>query len=185
MHNVANALAAVCLAEHLGVSFDQMASGLKHFGGVERRFEILGEEGGIRIIDDYAHHPTEIAATLQTAQLIKAQRLVTVFQPHRYSRLEALWKEFKEALQNTDYLIVTDIYAASEDPRAGVDAERFAAELAATADFPVEYVSRKRLKKHLAKLAREGDLLLSLGAGDLRQTMIELAGSYKETLSPS
>lgn len=181
MHNVANALAAICLADHLDVNFDKISEGLRNFQGVKRRFEILGNDHGIQIIDDYAHHPTEIRCTLQMANLIKNKRLVTIFQPHRYSRFSILWKEFKASLQDTDYLVVTDVYAASEEPKEGVDAACFVEELEAVVDFPVEYVSQKRLGRYLVDLAEEGDTLLSLGAGDLRQVMIDLAKGYKET----
>ena len=185
MHNVANALAAICLADHLEVSFEAIAKGLKEFQGVQRRFEVLGEYQGVRVIDDYAHHPTEIAHTLQTANLIKNNRLVTIFQPHRYSRFEALWQEFKDALEEARYLIVTDVYAASEQEREGVSAAQFVEELKVVREENVIYIPKEQLIDYLKDYVESGDTILSLGAGDLRGIMQKFLEAEKETIGIS
>ena len=119
-HNLQNALAAVAVALQIGVRFDQAASALRGFEGAERRFERHGEAGGVLVVDDYAHHPTEIAAVLAAARASLGRRLIVAFQPHRYTRTQSLMDAFGPSLKDADEIVLTDIYAAGEDPIPGV-----------------------------------------------------------------
>ncbi|MBZ0166121.1 MAG: UDP-N-acetylmuramate--L-alanine ligase, partial [Candidatus Omnitrophica bacterium] len=168
-HNIANALACLCLGAELGIDFTVMANSLRSFGGVQRRFESIGVVEDIAVIDDYAHHPTEILATLQTAHEQHMGRVIGIFQPHRFTRLKALWKEFIESLKDVDYLIVTDVYAASENPLPGIDGAAFVSDLKKISDHPVLYVKQEKIVNHLFKIGLPGDLVITLGAGDVNQ----------------
>ncbi len=121
-HNVLNALAAVAIGMELEIPFAQIAEGFKDFGGVQRRFQVKAEVGGVMVVDDYGHHPAEVKATLAAARAGWNRRVVAVFQPHRYSRTQALFDEFVTAFNQADHLLVMDIYPAGEDPIEGVDA---------------------------------------------------------------
>ena len=125
-HNLLNALAAVAVAECLDVEFAQVAAALESFQGAERRFQRVGEARGVLVVDDYGHHPTEIAAVLAAARLALNRRLVVVFQPHRYSRTARLMESFGDAFSEADEVVLTEIYAASEDPIPGVTADALA-----------------------------------------------------------
>src|SRR4029077_11094879 len=118
-HNLENALAAVAVAAELGLTFEQTAAGLADFRGAERRFEVKGEPNGILVVDDYGHHPTEIAAVIADATTVR-RRIVRAFQPHRCTRTAALMKDFGPSLAGADHVVLTDIYSAGEDPIAGV-----------------------------------------------------------------
>lgn len=176
-HNVLNALAAVAAAEASGVAWEQCREALATFAGTGRRFELLGQAGGIRVYDDYAHHPTEIRATLAAARHFGAERLVAIFQPHLYSRTRDLMEEFARAFGDADVVIINDIYAAREDPMPGVSAETLAGKIAAVSgDKPVSYVPRQEdIVAAVAQSARPGDLVLTIGAGDIRQVGETLA----------
>jgi UDP-N-acetylmuramate--alanine ligase len=168
LHNVRNALAAVAVARRLGVGWDAIAAGLADYAGVSRRFEQLGEAGGVRVVDDYAHHPTEIEATLSAARAgYPERRIVAVFQPHLYSRTRDFAREFGQALAAADVVFLTDIYAARERPIAGVSGELILSHLhAAGAD--VRYVrERADVVDAVAAELRPGDLCLTMGAGNL------------------
>ena len=119
-HNLQNALAAVAVCERVGIEFDRAAAALRQFSGVERRFERHGEAGGVLVVDDYGHHPTEIAAVLAAARATLGRRLVVAFQPHRYTRTQQLRDDFGPALREADEIVLTDIYAAGEEPIPGV-----------------------------------------------------------------
>lgn len=167
-HNVQNALAAVAVGLEIGLRFDLLAPGLAAFRGAERRFEPKGEAGGVRVVDDYGHHPTEIAAVLQAARIGHAGRIIVAFQPHRYSRTEQLHDEFGPALAAADAIVLTDIYAAGEDPLPGVTLERLAASVERAAPGRVTIVRDVAgVPAAVARLAGRGDLVLTLGAGSI------------------
>lgn len=170
-HNLMNALAAVAVGIELGVPFASIASALAEFKGAERRFQVLGEEGGVTVIDDYGHHPTEIAAVLDAARASNPGRVVVAFQPHRYSRTRDLLAEFGPALAKADQIVLTEIYAASEAPIAGVSGEALRAEVDRHAPGRVHLVpTLDALEEKLASLAQPGDLLITLGAGSVYQS---------------
>ena len=171
VHNVRNALAAIAVGLELGVPVAQIALALESFTGVERRFQIVGEKGGITMIDDYGHHPTEIKATLAAAKGGSKRRLVVVFQPHRYTRTQDLVDEFAVAFNQADLLFLTEIYAAGESPIPGVNGERLAQTIQGSGGPPLTYVPRKEelVEKVLPHL-RSGDLVLTMGAGDIWKT---------------
>jgi UDP-N-acetylmuramate--alanine ligase len=166
-HNVLNATAAVAIAHQLEVSAGQIAEGLRRFSGVDRRFQWRGQAGGVTVVDDYGHHPTEIRATLAAARECGHRRIHVVFQPHRYSRTLDLLEEFRGAFTDADSVIVLPIYAASEDPIPGVTAERFAQRIKGPqVQFAPDFASAVAA---VAAQAKEGDLILTLGAGNVSQ----------------
>jgi UDP-N-acetylmuramate--alanine ligase len=168
-HNVSNALAAIAVAFHLGIPPDSVRDGLSRFRGVGRRFTMVGDEGGILVVDDYGHHPTEIEATLRAArQAYPERRLVVAFQPHRYTRTRDLMPRFSQAFRNTDLLVLTDIYGAGEPPIPGVTGEALFGEIRSVQGDSVLFEpDRKSLAAFLAENLKPGDLLLTLGAGDI------------------
>ena len=167
-HSVQNALAAIAVGLELDAPFERIASALAEFGGAERRFERRGVIGGITVIDDYGHHPTEIAAVLAAARAAKPSRIVVAFQPHRYTRTRDLMAEFGSALATADEVVLTDIYAASEDPIDGITIDALAAAVNRSRSTPVHVVPRlEEMAAAVADLTREGDLVLTLGAGSI------------------
>jgi UDP-N-acetylmuramate--alanine ligase len=168
-HNLQNAMAAVAVASELGVSFDQVASALADFRGVERRFQRRGEAGGVVVIDDYGHHPTEIAAVIAAARAaFDNRRVVVVFQPHRYTRTKLLLDRFAPALAGADEVILTDIYAAGEDPIPGVTVAALADVVSRARPRPVHLVpDLGAVPAAVAELANEGDVVITLGAGSI------------------
>src|SRR5262247_2882127 len=170
-HNVLNALAAVAVGLDLEMPFPRIQSALAGFAGVQRRFQIRGEARGVLVVDDYAHHPAEIRATLAAAKAGFDRRVITVFQPHRYTRTHHLRREFLTAFYQSDVLIVMDIYAAGEVPIAGVNARDLAEGIAAHGHRGVVYMDgdREGIVQHLTESTRPGDLVLTLGAGDVGQ----------------
>jgi UDP-N-acetylmuramate--alanine ligase len=166
-HNILNATAAVAIAHQLGISGEKIALGLSHFRGVDRRFQLRGKARGVTVVDDYGHHPTEIRATLAAARECGHQRIHVVFQPHRYTRTLDLLDQFTGAFADADAVLVLPIYAASEEPIPGVTAERLAERIEGPTvqfapDFPAAIAA-------VAAQAREGDLILTLGAGSVSQ----------------
>jgi UDP-N-acetylmuramate--alanine ligase len=168
-HNVLNSLAAVAVGLDLGVGFDRIREGLAAFTGVDRRFQVRGDQGGILVIDDYGHHPTEIRATLAALRTrAGARRTLVLFQPHRYTRTHHLWDEFCRAFHHADALLVTDVYAAGEEPIEGATGEALAAAIGARGHQHVAYAGDlKSAGVRLAEEAREGDVVLTLGAGSV------------------
>jgi UDP-N-acetylmuramate--alanine ligase len=168
-HNVLNSLAALAVGVDLGISFEQVRAGLESFTGVDRRFQVRGEAGGVTVIDDYGHHPTEIRATLETLRHYgPGRRSVVLFQPHRYSRTQGLWDEFCRAFHQADVLLVCDIYAAGEEPIEGVTAEGLARAIGERGHRQVAYAGDlKAAIERLSAETREGDLVLTLGAGSV------------------
>jgi UDP-N-acetylmuramate--alanine ligase len=167
-HNLQNALAAVAVGLELGVPFDRIAEALEGFRGAERRFEDHGEVRGVRVIEDYGHHPTEIAAVIGAARAALNRRLVVVFQPHRYSRTKRLIDRFGPALAGADELVLTDIYAAGEDAVPGVTTEALADAIRRDITVPLHVIKDiKDVPGAVARLVREGDVVMTLGAGSI------------------
>jgi len=172
IHYAENALAVLCVADFLGVPFTDYAAALETFQGVDRRFTVRGEAGGVLIVDDYGHHPTEMAATIAGARLY-GRRLVVAFQPHRYTRTRDLFADFAPALGGADVVVLTDIYAAGEPPIAGVTSAQLLATLGPRPGG-AHYAPRAELVSRLHELVRQGDLVLVLGAGDITHAAGEL-----------
>jgi len=171
-HNVLNATAAVAIGVQLGIAPDAIAAGLRSFRGVDRRFQVKGTVRGVTVVDDYGHHPTEILATLRAARDAGYARVHVLFQPHRYTRTRDLQPEFARAFADADSVAVLDIYAASEEPIAGVDAAGLVEAIARTGTVGggVEYAESMAVGvETLARRAREGDVILTLGAGSVSQ----------------
>ena len=168
-HNVLNALAAAAVGLDLEMPFDRIQTALASFAGVQRRFQIRGEVRGVLVVDDYGHHPAEIRATLAAAKAGFDRRVITVFQPHRYSRTQHLLNDFLTAFYQSDVLIVMDIYAAGEAPIPGVHARNLADGIAAHGHREVLYLGgdRAAIVDYLYESTRAGDLVLTLGAGDV------------------
>jgi UDP-N-acetylmuramate--alanine ligase len=187
VHNVLNATAAIAVGVGLDILADQIRSGLENFRGVDRRFQLRGKAGGISVIDDYGHHPTEIRATLAAAKQCGFRKIHVVFQPHRYTRTRDLMKEFATAFGDADSLSILDIYAASEPPIEGITGEALAGRIEEDGERPVRYAaSFSEAAEAAASAAREGDMILTLGAGSVSQLgpmiLAQLAG---KTLEPS
>jgi UDP-N-acetylmuramate--alanine ligase len=179
-HHVSNALAAVAVGLELDVPFRTIAAALRAFRGVDRRLEARGEVRGALVIDDYGHHPTEIVATLRAVREGFARRTIVVFQPHRFSRTRALLEEFGQAFDLADHVIVTDVYAAGEPPIEGVDGSIVAAALARHGHPSVTYEARlDRLSDRVREEMRPGDVVLTLGAGDVWKVGEELVRPAK------
>jgi len=170
-HNVLNAMACIAVALELDVPFAAIQEGLAKFGGVGRRFTVKGEPGGIMVVDDYGHHPAEIKATLAAARHgWPERRIVAAFQPHRYTRTHELFSEFVTAFYDADVLILTDVYAAGEPAIEGASAERLAAEILRHGQKDVTWIgNRELIPEHLAGIVRAGDIVITLGAGNIWQ----------------
>ena len=179
-HNVSNALAAAAACHAAGLSTADIGAGLGSFGGVERRFQVRGEAGGVTVIDDYAHHPTEIKATLAAARSGSWRRVVALFQPHRYTRTAALADAFGDAFESADRVVITDVYGAGELPVPGVTGKLISdAVCERLPGRPVAYIPhRGELLAYLSKSCRSGDALLTLGAGDVNSIGEELLARY-------
>ncbi len=167
-HNLQNALAVVAVADRIGLDFAAVAAALRDFHGAERRFERHGEAAGVMVIDDYGHHPTEIAAVLAAARATLDRRLLVAFQPHRYSRTQRLMTAFGPALAQADEIVLTDIYAASEEPIDGVTVEALADAIRTGSGKPVHVArSLDGVVGALLAIARGGDAVITLGAGSI------------------
>lgn len=183
-HNVLNALAAICVAYELGISVQHMQTALSKFEGIGRRMHMYGdiniEHGTVTLVDDYAHHPTEVAATLRAAKNAwPEKRLVAVFQPHRYTRTRDLFEDFSQVLAECDVLILTEIYAAGEEPIAGADGRALCAAIRARGKVnPVFIEEVEQLGSDLQSILKDGDLVLTMGAGSIGR----VASQLKESL---
>ena len=174
-HNVTNSLAAVAVGRHIGLSFDQIARGLEGFHGAKRRFQTKGKVEGVWIVDDYAHHPTEIRTTLMAARQTEPKRLISVFQPHRFTRTKYLREEFGRAFVPADILILTDVYAAGEDPIPGITGEVIKEEVERQTGRQVIYIpQREKIARYLEEVVESGDLVMTMGAGNIYQAGEEL-----------
>jgi UDP-N-acetylmuramate--alanine ligase len=160
-HFISNITGVVALAKLNGISIEDSLSAIEHFDGVKRRSEFIGEFNGIKVYDDYAHHPTEILSTINSFKKFSDGRLITIFQPHRYTRTENNFTKLKESLEVSDITIVTDIYSAGEKPIPGVNSSKFSSD-------KIKYLKSPRMVPHYLKdIIKKGDLILTLGAGDI------------------
>jgi UDP-N-acetylmuramate--alanine ligase len=167
-HNLLNALATIAVCDRLDIPFERTTAALRQFQGAERRFERMGEVSGVLVIDDYGHHPTEIAAVLAAARATLNRRLVVAFQPHRYTRTQQLLHEFGPALTGADDVVLTDIYAASDEPIAGVTLEALAAAIASGRGRPPHVApSLDDVVEQVMRIVRPGDAVITLGAGSI------------------
>jgi UDP-N-acetylmuramate--alanine ligase len=179
-HNLQNALAAVAVGERLGLAFDTVAAALRDFSGAERRFERHGEAGGVVVVDDYGHHPTEIAAVLSAARATLNRRLIVAFQPHRYSRTAQLLEEFGPALKDADEIVLTDVYAASEEPIPGITLDALADAVRRGSGRPVHPVGTlDEVIPAILQIARAGDAVITLGAGSIGAVPRKLVDALK------
>ncbi|MFZ0283828.1 MAG: UDP-N-acetylmuramate--L-alanine ligase [Terriglobales bacterium] len=170
LHNVLNATAAIAVGIGLDIPPDQIRSGLETFRGVDRRFQLRGKTAGVSVIDDYGHHPTEIRATLAAARQCGFRKIHVIFQPHRYTRTRDLMKEFATAFDDADSLLVLDIYAASEPPIEGITGENLAKHIEEEGERQARYIgSSSEAVEAAISAAREGDMILTLGAGSVSQ----------------
>jgi UDP-N-acetylmuramate--alanine ligase len=168
MFNVYNSLAAIAVARELNLDFATIKEGLQSFSGVQRRLEIKGRVGNITIVDDYGHHPTEIKETLTAMRQIWKDRLIVVFQPHRFTRTKALFDEFTRAFSDADILIINDIYPASEEPIAGINSAALCEAIRQTGQTHVKYISKAEdIIKYLLKTVKAKDTVATLGAGSI------------------
>ncbi len=184
-HNILNALAAISVGLELGIKFDTIAPSLAVFSGAKRRFQLRYDAGGVMLIEDYAHHPTEVKAVLDACKNWEAKRIVAVFQPHRYSRTKFLLEEFGRCFNGVDKLILTDIYAASESPIKGVSVKNIYNKVRQNGISDVEIVKKDRIAGRIIEIQRPGDMILLLGAGDIKlvaDTVVEkLNGRISES----
>jgi UDP-N-acetylmuramate--alanine ligase len=179
-HNLLNALSAVAVGLELGLRFEAIASALAEFRGADRRFQPLGEVGGVLVVDDYGHHPTEIAAVVAAARAGLERRLVVVFQPHRYTRTERLLPEFGAALAPADVVVLCDIYPAGEDPIPGVTVDAVAASVQASGGAaPIVVRALDDVPARVAALAEPGDLVITLGAGSIGSLGPKILGALE------
>jgi UDP-N-acetylmuramate--alanine ligase len=170
-HNVLNAMACFATLYELGVEADKIVEGLASFSGAVRRFQLKGVRDGVTVVDDYAHHPTELLATLRAAREGEWSRVIAVFQPHLYSRTEFLHNEFAEALLEADLAVVTDVYGAREDPKPGVSGKLIVdSMLGMVKNKPIAYLPRQgSIVEYLRRTTSPGDIVLTLGAGDVHR----------------
>jgi UDP-N-acetylmuramate--alanine ligase len=175
IHNVLNALATIAVADELGVPHDKLREALRTFGGVQRRFTIVGEHEGVTIVDDYGHHPAEVQVTLDAAQRAYGRRLVVAFQPHRYTRTRDCFLDLTRCFNRADVLFLTDVYAAGEEPIRGADSAALVDAIRAHGHRDVTLINdRKDLVAAMRARIRPGDVVLTLGAGDITKTGREL-----------
>ncbi len=174
-HNVVNAMACIALGLHLGIDWSVIRESLGQYTSVQRRFEIKARSGDIWVVDDYAHHPTEIKATLAAARQMGRKRVLVIFQPHRYTRVQSLWDEIAKSFFGIDYLVLTDIYAASEKPIEGITSAKLKERIEKENPCRVVHLDKKDVVRHVIDLARPGDLVIVLGAGDITYVADELA----------
>jgi UDP-N-acetylmuramate--alanine ligase len=190
-HNVHNAIGVIALATELGIPFEKIAASLRKFEHARRRFEIKYASDRFLLVDDYAHHPTEIRATLRTARSTGRKRVLTMFQPHRYSRTKALCQEFGGAFDDADQVVVTDVYAASETPISGVSGRTIVDEIVRHGHGGVTYQPRLEwVHRDMGNMIDSGDLVLSLGAGNIHEQLsilaadLVIAEKLKEIVGP-
>ena len=180
IHNIQNALAAFSVGLELNIKFCDIANGLKKFTGVHRRFELLGKPKDILVIDDYAHNPTELKATLDAVKNLGRKKIIAIFQPHRYTRTQFLYNEFHKAFKDIQYVLITDIYSAGETPIPGITAELIVKNLKKHGNKNVYCVKTKEEAFETAKkIAKKGDVIITLGAGDIRKVAQNLYDNYK------
>jgi UDP-N-acetylmuramate--alanine ligase len=187
-HNVQNSLAAISVANEMGIDDATIRKGFAGFGGVKRRFTRTGEANGVMVIDDYGHHPVEIAAVLKAARQASRGKVIAVVQPHRYSRLQNLFVEFCTCFNNADAVLVADVYAAGEQPIEGISGAALAAGLRERGHRHADYLPHpKQLAETLAPMVTSGDMVVCLGAGSITYWAHalpgELAAIFRRTAS--
>ena len=175
-HNIINALATIALSECVGIGYENIRSGLNDFAGTDRRFQLKGKLGGVTIVDDYAHHPTEIAATLKAARKYPADRVICVFQPHTYTRTKAFFHEFADSLCLADMVVLADIYAAREKDTLGISSEDLMEEIRDKGTECYYFPSFDEIENFLLQNCIHGDLLITMGAGDIVKVGESLLG---------
>jgi len=178
-HNVLNALATIAVGLELSIKFETIIQSLNDYSGVQRRFQLLTKFDDIWVVDDYAHHPTEIKMTIEAAKCLKRNRVITIVQPHRYSRVKCLGKEFALSLKESDHILITDIYAASEQPIEGISAEILNQQIQEITGKDSIYVEKNNIVEYLRDIVKPGDLILTLGAGDITHIADDIVESLK------
>lgn len=180
MHNISNALSVIALGLELGINIEVIKRALSNYKGAKRRLETKFSDHRFMVVDDYAHHPTEIKATLEAARNLKRQRIVAIFQPHRYTRTQLLLDEFGSCFDRADYVIITDIYAASELPIEGVSGRNICEKIKQRSpDKEVRFLPKAEILGHVLDIIRQDDLIITLGAGDIVKIGDELAEKLK------
>jgi len=179
-HNVSNALAVISLCVYLKVDPDKFLPLLCKFKSTRRRFQFKGESNGITFVDDYAHHPSEIEATLNAARQLSFKRIVVIFQPHRYSRVKLLYKEFAGCFNQCDYLVITDIYSAGESPIEGIDGSFLCREVKKKFIGGIAYIPKEKIVYDVPGILRDGDLVMGLGAGDINVIMQDVISQIRD-----
>ncbi|MBT8493202.1 MAG: UDP-N-acetylmuramate--L-alanine ligase [Deltaproteobacteria bacterium] len=183
MYNVQNALAVLAVADFLGVPFKEVSDSLAEFDGIQRRFTLRGEVGGVTIIDDFGHHPTEVRATLNGARAgFAGRRIIAAFQPHRFSRTRDQFHEFARSFYDADKVVICDVFAAGEEPIDGADSESLVQAVKDSGHKDVSYVAKREdVAEFLEGHARAGDIVITLGAGDIQLTCNELIELLEKT----
>ncbi|MGF7185064.1 UDP-N-acetylmuramate--alanine ligase [Desulfitispora alkaliphila] len=172
-HNVSNALAVIVISLEMGLQFSDICEALKKFSGVKRRFEVIGKAEGVSIIDDYAHHPTEIIATLEALKNITNGKVICVFQPHRYSRTAQLYREFAASFAKADLVLIDDIYAAGEKPITNISSKDIVELIGETEAYHCR--GKEEIINRIVKVVQPGDAVITMGAGDIWKTAVALA----------
>lgn len=167
IHNILNALAVISLGIELKIDADKMKDALASYRSVKRRFEVIGDVNGAKVVEDYAHHPTEIKATILAACSLKPKRLITVFQPHRYTRTKYFYREFASSFAGSNEVILTEVYSAAEDEIEGATTKLIYDIMAKDNSIPVRLLAKEKIPAYIFKNAKNGDLILVLGAGDI------------------
>ncbi len=180
-HNILNALAAILVGLEIGLDFKTIARSIRRFTGTKRRFDLRADAGGVMLIDDYAHHPTEIRAVLDACRNWKNKRVIAIFQPHRYTRTLFLADEFGRCFSGADKLILTDIYAASEHPIDGVSVRNIYDRARQAGLEDIEIMEKGRIADHVMRVAKRGDMVVVMGAGDIKKVADELAEKLNES----
>lgn len=179
-HNILNSLAAILVGFKLGLSFENITQSIQAFTGTKRRFHLRADVDGVMLIDDYAHHPTEIRAVLEACRSWKDKRVIVVFQPHRYSRTKFLADEFGRCFTGADKVILTDIYAASEEPIEGVSVANIYDRVKKHGISDVTMMNKRDIAGHIMQMKKQGDMILVLGAGDIKEVANELSKRLNE-----
>lgn len=171
IHNVLNATAAISLGADLGIGTAVIKRALESYKGVKRRFEVIGTLNGAKVVEDYAHHPTEVKATISAACSLKPKRLVTVFQPHRYTRTKSFYKEFASSFSGSDEVVLTGVYSASEDRLEGASSKNIYDIMVKDKTLPVKLMEAGKIGEYLCRSIKKGDLVLVMGAGNIGKTI--------------
>lgn len=180
-HNISNSLSVIALGLELGIDLAIIKKALSGYKGVGRRLEIKAASASYTLIDDYAHHPTEIQATLKAAKNLKYHRLIAIFQPHRYTRTQLLLDDFAKSFNDVDNLVITDIYAASEEPIEGISSSLLCDKIKGQdKNKKINFVPKEKITEHILGILKPGDLIITLGAGDITKISDELAERIKD-----